>query len=86
MLAAFTPDAEMAFEGVPVGPFVGRNAIEEAYKRQPPDDEVQLLGMPHELGGRIVCDYAWASDGRRAGQMILTPHDGMIERLIVTFE
>ena len=27
MLAAFAPDAEMAFEGVPVGPFVGREAI-----------------------------------------------------------
>jgi hypothetical protein len=35
-VAGFTPDAEMAFEGVPVGPFVGREAIAEAYATSRP--------------------------------------------------
>ena len=35
MLAAFAPDAEMAFEGVAIGPFVGRDAIAAAYAAQP---------------------------------------------------
>ena len=86
MLAAFAPDAEMAFEGVPVGPFVGREAIAAAYAQQPPDDEIVLLGE-----GRASCDteetdYAWKADGTRAGRMILTTRDGQIARLVVTFE
>ena len=86
MLAAFTDDAELVFEGVPVGPFVGRVAIEEAYRRQPPDDEVRLLGPARVEGEALVADYAWAREGTRAGRMILTPRDGEIARLVVTFE
>jgi steroid Delta-isomerase len=86
MLAAFAPDAEMAFEGVPVGPFVSRDAIADAYARQPPDDEVVLLGEPRIEGDVEESDYAWASGGTRAGRMILTGRDGQITRLVVTFE
>lgn len=86
MLAGFAPDAEMAFEGVPVGPFVGREAIAAAYNSRPPDDTVQLLGAPREEGGQLVSDYAWSADGVRAGRMLLTARDGLIERLVVTFE
>jgi ketosteroid isomerase-like protein len=86
MVAGFTPDAEMSFEGVPVGPFVGRQAIAEAYAQQPPDDEVVLLGEPRVDGASVETDYAWAADGRRAGRMILTARDGAIARLVVTFE
>ena len=86
MLAAFAPDAELVFEGVPVGPFVGRAAIEAAYREQPPDDEVRLLGPVREEDGALVADYAWAREGRRAGRMILTPRGGDIARLVVTFE
>jgi steroid Delta-isomerase len=86
MLAAFTEDAELVFEGVPVGPFVGRDAIEEAYRLQPPDDEVWLLGPVRDEGDALVADYAWAREGTRAGRMILTERDGAIARLVVTFE
>jgi len=86
MLAAFAPDAEMAFEGVPAGPFVGREAIAAAYARQPPDDEVVLLGEPRVDADTTESDYAWKSEGSRAGRMILTARDGQIARLVVTFE
>jgi steroid Delta-isomerase len=86
MVQGFTPDAEMVFEGVPVGPFIGREAIAEAYSRQPPDDEVRLLGTPRVDGECVESDYAWAADGRRAGRMIITARDGAIARLIITFE
>jgi steroid delta-isomerase len=86
MLAGFTPDAELVFEGVPAGPFVGRDEIAEAYRRQPPDDEVRLLGDMREEGGTLIVDYAWLREGRRAGRMIVTPRDGAIARLVVTFE
>ena len=86
MLAAFAPDAEMAFEGVPAGPFAGREAIAAAYAAQPPTDEVLLLGAARDEGGVTVADYAWAADGVRAGRMLLTARDGLITRLVVTFE
>lgn len=86
MLAGFAPGAEMVFDGVPVGPFVGREAIADAYASRPPDDEVRLLGVPRVHGDAADSDYAWAGDGRRAGRMILTASAGLITRLVVTFE
>ena len=86
MLATFAADAEMVFEGVPVGPFVGREAIAAAYAAQPPDDEVVLLGEPRMEGDVEEADYAWASEGTRAGRMMVTSREGEIVRLVVTFE
>jgi ketosteroid isomerase-like protein len=86
MLAGFARDAEMRFEGVPVGPFAGREAIAAAYAQQPPDDEVVLLTEPRLEGDREESDYAWKREGTRAGRMILTARDGKIARLVVTFE
>ena len=86
MLEGFTADAAMAFEGVPVGPFIGREAIAEAYAQQPPTDEIRLLGEPRVDGDTVESDYAWAAEGRRAGRMILAARDGKIARLVVTFE
>ena len=86
MLAAFAPDAELVFQGLPVGPFAGRDAIEQAYREQPPDDEVRLLGSIRVEDGALVADYAWVREGTRAGRMLLTPRDGAITRLVVTFE
>jgi hypothetical protein len=45
MVRGFTPDAEMVFEGVPIGPFIGQEAIAAAYASRPPTDEVRLLGL-----------------------------------------
>ena len=42
MVAAFAEHARMEFVGAPAGPFVGRDAIEAAYREQPPDDEIVL--------------------------------------------
>jgi steroid Delta-isomerase len=85
MVAAFTEDAELHFEGVPAGPFVGREAIDAAYREQPPDDEIEILGS-EERDGVVVARYAWLrEDGRQAGEMLLTPRDDQIQKLVVTF-
>ena len=86
MLEYFADDAELVFEGVPVGPFHGKEAIAQAYRTQPPDDEVDVLDSRIE-GDEIVAAYSWrADDGRRAGEMILTPAGDRIARLVITFE
>lgn len=85
MLENFADDATMAFEGVPVGPFVGRDAIAQAYSNQPPDDELDVLDSRHE-DETIVAGYAWRREPeRRAGELRLTVAGGRIGRLVVSF-
>ena len=86
MTSYFTDDAELRFEGVPAGPFEGRENITVAYREQPPDDEVEILGAEEREDGVVVARYAWKrDDGKQAGEMLLTPRDGKIARLVVTF-
>ena len=86
MVAAFAEDAELHFEGVPVGPFIGRDAIDAAYREQPPDDEIEILGSEERDDGVVVARYAWLRDeGRQAGEMLLTPRGDQIQKLVVTF-
>jgi steroid Delta-isomerase len=79
MVAAFSEDAELVFEGIPVGPFVGREVIGAAYAEQPPDDEIVLLDGEGT--------YAWASKPEvAAGRMFITERDGEIARLVVRYD
>src|SRR5205807_5797700 len=82
----FTEDAELAFEGVPVGPFDGSDEIAAAYKSRPPDDEVVIFGAERN-GDGIVARYGWLKKpGTQVGRMLVTPRAGKIQKLIVTFE
>jgi RimJ/RimL family protein N-acetyltransferase len=86
MLELFTEDAELAFEGVPIGPFTGREAIAAAYRERPPDDTIETLEV-HDGENVIVAGYAWLREPDvRAGELRLTHEDGRIRRLVVTFE
>jgi hypothetical protein len=86
MLERFDDDAEMEFRGIPVGPFRGRAAINEAYREQPPDDELRILEQ-REGDGRIEARYAWlAEPDVAAGEMLLTPEGARIRKLVVTFD
>ena len=82
MVDQFADDGELVFEGIPVGPFRGRAAIADAYRMQPPDDEIVLL----EQDKRVVV-YAWARKPTlRAGQLRVVEDDGQIRRLTVVYE
>ena len=86
MLAGFDAEAEMEFRGVPVGPFHGRDAIAEAYRAQPPDDELRVL-EDRERDGRTEARYAWLAErGVAAGELLLAPEDGLIRKLVITFD
>jgi RimJ/RimL family protein N-acetyltransferase len=81
----FTDDAELAFDGVPVGPFKGRDEIARAYRERPPDDEVVVFGVESERD-QVVARYGWLREpGRVAGRMLVTPRGGKIAKLVVTF-
>jgi steroid Delta-isomerase len=86
MLELFTDDAELAFEGVPVGPFAGRGAIAAAYHERPPDDTIEMLDV-RDGDGEIAAGYAWSRNPDvRAGELRLTRDGDRIRRLVVTFE
>jgi steroid Delta-isomerase len=87
MLSQFADEAVMRFEGVPVGPFEGRSAIAEAYRGQPPDDEIRVLDTSDGGPDRVIARYAWAAAPERmAGRLHLSARDGLITELVVTFE
>jgi steroid Delta-isomerase len=86
MLDGFQEDAKLEFQGVPVGPFTGREAIAAAYREQPPDDRLRIL-EERERDGRVEARYAWLREPDvAAGEMLITPRAGRIEKLVVTFD
>ncbi len=86
MLELFADDATLAFEGVPVGPFHGRDAIAAAYRDQPPDDQIEVLDV-EEDDAELRARYAWLRDeGRPSGDLRLRRDGDLITGLIVTFD
>jgi steroid delta-isomerase len=86
MLAELTEDAELVFEGIPVGPFRGREAIGVAYRSQPPDDELELLDVAEDGHGGASGTYAWSKrPGVAAGEVQVTVRSGRIARVLVRY-
>ena len=86
LVALFAEDASLEFAGVPVGPFIGREAIAEAYGAQPPTDTMTILDMHVDPDGMVVEAFSWSADeGVRSGEMRLTVDGGRIRRLVVGF-
>jgi steroid Delta-isomerase len=82
-VASFTEDAVMSFAGVPVGPYEGREAIAEAYERQPPTDTMSAISVASD-GDTDVVRFAWDAGG--TGTLTLRWHDGRIAALHVAFD
>jgi hypothetical protein len=86
LVALFDDDATLEFEGVPVGPFRGREAIAGAYAAQPPTDTMTILGVRTRDDGTVVEEFSWSADGGvRSGEMRLTVERDRIRRLVVSF-
>jgi hypothetical protein len=66
-------------EGVPAGPYVGRDAIAEGYHTNPPTDTIRIRSV---AGDRV--DFAWSSGG--TGSMTLHRRDELITELAVVFD
>jgi hypothetical protein len=84
MLAPFAVDAELRFENVPAGPYVGLEAIRQGYCERPPDDEVVLLGIQETDERTVTCAFAWSRGG--TGRMTLEHERGVVRRLTVVFD
>jgi steroid delta-isomerase len=82
-LAAFTRDAMMSFDGVPIGPFTGHDQIARAYAEQPPTDTMTCVSDQRDVDRDLV-RFAWDAGG--GGTLHVTWRDGAVADLTVTFE
>ena len=82
-VATLDPAAVMTFDGVPVGPFVGRETIAEAYATNPPTDTMAIHKIETEGGAEIV-RFGWSRGG--AGTLTIRRGPGGITELAVSFE
>ncbi len=83
----FSDQAVMRFENVPGAgslEFSGRAAIAEAYRTQPPDDQIELSGPVEQTDEDVVIPFVWARD-RSPGVMHLRIEHGRIEQMRVIF-
>jgi RimJ/RimL family protein N-acetyltransferase len=82
----FAEDAELAFDGVPIGPFRGAEEIVRTYEERPPDDLVLTFGVD-ERDGTVVARYGWLREPATvAGRILLTPSGERIASLVITFD
>jgi steroid delta-isomerase len=79
----FTPDATMRFVGVPVGPFLGRAAIAQAYAERPPTDTLTISRVD-SIGAVDTVFFAWSAGG--GGVMRLTWEGPLVASLEITFD
>jgi steroid delta-isomerase len=82
-LAAFTDDAVMTFEGVPIGPLHGRDAIADAYATHPPTDTMTAHSAETD-GDTDRVRFAWDAGG--TGTLTLRWRDSQIAALHVAFD
>jgi cysteine desulfurase/selenocysteine lyase len=85
MVDAMADDAHLEFEGVPVGPFEGREAIRAAYREQPVDEQIELLSTTVVDAGTAVGHFRWLRSGG-TGTMTVGQRDGRIARMVVAFD
>lgn len=79
----FASDAELDFEGVPVGPFRGREAVAAAYAALPPTDMMRVLDVESD-GESDVARFAWDAGG--TGTMRLAWEGDRVRSLVVSFD
>ena len=80
-LSGFAPDAELRFAHVA---FRGIDEIRRGYEAQPPDDEIQPLGVQENDERTVVVAFAWLRGG--TGRMELRHERGLVTELAVIFD
>ena len=82
-LATFAPDAVMRFEGVPAGPYEGREQIAQAYAERPPTDTMTVRSVETD-GDTDVVRFAWDAGG--TGTMTVAWRGPDVETLTIAFD
>jgi steroid Delta-isomerase len=82
-LDTFAERAVMRFDDLPLGPFVGLDAIREAYLTQPPSDTMALIDMENVGSDSVRATFEWDAGG--TGRMLLRWDAKQLVELAITF-
>ena len=83
LVDTFAPTAVMRFVGIPAGPFVGREAVAQAYAESPPDDMMSIVDA-HEAGPcTMQASFEWSRGG--GGSMTVSWNEDQVIDLTVAF-
>lgn len=83
-VATFAEEALMTFDGVPVGPFKGREKIAAAYAAQPPTDTMTIWSIEEVAPETALARFDWDNGG--SGSMQVRWRDGEVADLTISFE
>jgi steroid Delta-isomerase len=79
----FADDAVMGFNGVPIGPYKGRDAIAEAYATRPPDDTMSIWSIEEVGPDTVDVRFDWDAGG--GGAMRVKWQDGLVVGMTISF-
>lgn len=82
-VARFDPAARLEFLCVPVGPYVGTDAIATAYRENPPDDTI-IARRVCSTADTDQIHFEWTRGGRGVVRLSWTP-GGRISTMVVEF-
>jgi steroid Delta-isomerase len=82
-MKTFADDAVMKFDGVPVGPYKGREAIAEAYATRPPTDTMSIWSIQEVDPDTADVRFDWDAGG--SGAMRVKWQNGLIEGMTISF-
>ena len=80
--ALLLPTASMRFHGIEIGPFENAEAILQAFREHPPDDELVVQSI-RAIGDKTAeATYAWASaPGKLVGRLRVVAHRELISAI-----
>jgi steroid Delta-isomerase len=80
--AALTQDVVMEFVGVPAGPYTGRSAVLDAYRKHPPDDTIEPGGSVSHAAVDVI-EFDWSRGG--GGVLRLSWRADRVSKIVVEF-
>ena len=81
-LSTFTADARLTFEGLPIPPAHGRDAIAAVYSGHPPSSPMRVVGVKTD-GDTVTGGFVWVAAPAIGGRFTLHLRDGLLTRLEV---
>jgi ketosteroid isomerase-like protein len=86
-MKTFTEGAVMSFDDMPhgqqFGPFMGREAIAEAYATRPPDDTMTIWSVEEVSADTADARFDWDAGG--GGAMRVKWQDGLVAGMTISF-
>jgi hypothetical protein len=84
-LSTFAADATLTFDGLPIPPAHGRDAIAAVYSGHPPSSPMRIVSS-RAAGGVVTGEFVWVAAPTTGGRFTLHLHDGLLTRLEVALD